>query len=133
MPVTILPRFDKPQTVDRVITLATANQTRRLSAKESGASVVFGNTGTQTAILPPPAKGLFFTFFVKIASTSGVGHFIDPNGTVEKMFAKGFTAAAGKGAVNTQATSAIGDAFTVFSDGVDWFGLAEAGTWAREA
>jgi hypothetical protein len=131
--VTLLPRQDKPQSVDRVITLATANQTRRLSAKESGAAVIFGNNGSQTAILPPPQKGLTFTFFVKVASSSGTGHFIDPNGTVEKLFAKSFTAAGGKGAVNTQATSAIGDAFTVWSDGTDWFGIAEAGTWAREA
>lgn len=130
---TIFPRFDRPQTFDRVITLTTASQSRRLKASEAGALVIFGGTGSQVAILPPPAKGLTFTFFVKVASTSGNGHFIDPNAVVEKMFAKGFTAAAGKGSVNTQATSAIGDAFSVWSDGIDWFGLAEAGTWAREA
>jgi|SRR5581483_190430 len=114
----------------RTITI-TADTT--LAATDSGATIIINANDTKTVTLPAPAEGLEFLIFVKVASTSGVGHTIHPSGGSAKLYAKGFTAAAGKGAVNTQATSAIGDAFYVYSDGTDWYGLAEAGTWAREA
>jgi hypothetical protein len=132
MPVpSFLQRFDRPRSDAGPVLTITAN--RRLKASENGAAVHFNSATSLIAVLPAPRKGLYFTFFVKTPAGSGLGHFIDLAGTVEKLFVKGFTAAAGKGAVNTQATGAVGDAFTVWSDGTDWFGIAEAGTFAREA
>jgi hypothetical protein len=131
MATKFLSRLNKPVVVQGpVITITTA---RRLKASETGAAVHFNSATSLTATLPAPQPGLEFTFFVKAASGSGTGHFVDLNGTTEKLFAKGITAAGGKGIVNTQATGAIGDAFSVWSDGTDWFGVSEAGTWAREA
>lgn len=116
---------------DGPIYTITAN--KRLKQSDNGATVIFNSATSLTAFLPPPRKGLAFTFYVKVIAGSGTGHFIDLAGSVEKLFSKGFTAAAGKGSVNTQATGAIGDCYRVLCDGTDWFGFAEAGTWAREA
>jgi hypothetical protein len=103
-----------------------------VKAVDSGAKFHFDSTTTMVANLPAAALGLEYEFFVKQAAGSGNGHLIHPP-TGVKLYAKGFTVAAGKGALNTQATSAVGDGFYVWSDGVDYFGFADAGTWAREA
>lgn len=101
-----------------------------LSPVDSGAKVNLDSTTTIVVTLPPPAAGLEFEFFVKTAATSGSGHTINPTAGAS-LFAKGFTAANGKGAQNTQATGAQGDGFYLWSDGTNWFGFVDAGTWAR--
>lgn len=130
MAQTTLLRQEQPRTHRKIIAI-TGNKT--LKRSDNKALVIFNSTTSLTAILPAPAQGLEFFFFVKAAAGSGTGHFIDLAGTTEKLYSKGFTAAAGKGAVNTQATGAIGDTYRVWSDGTDWFGIATSGTWAREA
>lgn len=120
----------RPQNQDNVITIATTPVA--LKATDSGSLVIFNSATSLIANLPPPQVGLYFYFYVKIAAGSGVGHLIHSS-AASKTFGKGFTEAVGKGAVNTQATGAKGDAFEVSSDGTDWFGTSIAGTWAREA
>lgn len=126
----ILARLDQPVTVEGVITQTTTPI--QLHERQNGTTVVFNSTTSMIANLPPPRKGLWFQFYVKVAATSGVGHLIHSS-SAAKTFAKGFSEAVGKGAVNTQASGAKGDSFYVVSDGTDWYGIASAGTWAREA
>lgn len=101
------------------------------------AGVVLVNLSTSaTATLPSAARagrGATYTIVNVVATASGTGTFVDLTGT-DTMVGNGFTAAAGKGAVNTQATSRAGDAITVVSDGVSaWYIVSLTGTWAREA
>ena len=133
MATKFIARIDKPIAAMGPTITITAN--RKLKASENGAWVNFNSATSLIATLPAPAPGLAYYFFAKVPAGSGVGHLIKTNGTTEKMYAKGasFNLGAGKGAVNTQATGAQGDGFWVWSDGTDWFGIAEAGTWAREA
>lgn len=126
-----IPRLDKPAVVLGPAITITAN--RKLKKSENNAVVIFNSTTTLTATLPAPFKGGIYTFIVKVAATSGLGHGINTSGTTEKTYARGFTPAAGKGAVNTQVTGVMGDSFEVCSDGTDWFGYPLAGTWARQA
>lgn len=95
-------------------------------------------TLTTTAVVTLPSaaragKGATYTIVSVAATASGVGTTVDiPTG--DTMVGNGFTAASGKGAVNTQATSRAGDAITVVSDGVSaWYITNLSGTWAREA
>lgn len=93
-------------------------------------------TGTATVIVTLPAaalnKGMRVTVVGQSATASGVGLTVDVPST-DTLYGNGFTAAAGKGAVNTQATARAGDGITVQSDGTNWFIIAVFGTWAREA
>lgn len=119
----------RPQNVDNVIVLTTTPTT--LKATDSGSTLIFNSTTSLIANLPLPQVGLYFYAYVKLAATSGVGHLVHSTAAA-KTFGKGFTEAVGKGALNTQATGAKGDAFEFTSDGTDWFGSVVAGTWARE-
>lgn len=106
-----------------------------LTAAESGKVVVVNAAATKTITLPSAAAGagMRFTVTHQVASTSGAGHLVDPAGT-DLVRGNGFTPAAGKGAVCTQATSRIGDSITLVSDGVSaWYIESVTGTWAREA
>lgn len=121
---------------DGVITI-TANRT--LLARESGSLVLFNSTTSLFAILPAPASGLEFSFIVKtLATDSGVGHLIKVAGAAEKVQSKAsasgaaLSAVAGKGVVNTYGTAVLNDAFTMKSDGTDWFGKP-SGIWAVQA
>lgn len=125
-----LQRLAQPRITKKTITVTAA---KTLTIRDHDARIIIDATSTTTVTLPEPKKGVEFIFYVKTAATSGNGHTIATKGSTEKVFAKGFAAAAGKGAVNTQATGAQGDSFRVFSDGTDWFGVATSGTWARQA
>jgi len=103
-----------------------------LTSVQAGQRITVNSATTRTITLPAPAVGLAFEIFVKAPATGGAGHTIATKGATEKVYAKGITAAAGKGLINTQATGAIGDAVSIFSDGVDWFAKL-TGTWARVA
>lgn len=112
--------------------IVTADTT--LTPNDSGAFVIINAAATKTMTLPSAVTpGLVFTFAQQVATSSGVGHTIHPVGT-DVMRGNGFTAAAAKGAVNTQATARVGDTIRVVSDGVGaWYIEYLTGTWAREA
>lgn len=128
----IIPRIPQPVTFTPVITLTAA---RTLKARENGSLVILNSATAFTTTLPPAQKGLYFSFFVKVAA-GATGHVVAV-GTGPKMYGKvGPTGAASaattsKGRINTQATSTVGDALDVWSDGVDWF-ATPTGTWAEQ-
>ncbi len=114
----------------RSVRVLTASTT--LTPEDDGALIVFNSTTSIIVTLPATEKNVEFEFYVQLATTGGVGHAISPNAN-DKIFAPGFTAADDKDAINTQATSAIGDAFRVVGDGsVGWYGYIDGGVWARE-
>lgn len=122
---------DQYNVVPLSVKVITADTT--LTAADEGKLIVFDSTTSLVVSLPATAKNLTFWFYVKTAAGSGAGHSISPV-AADKIYAKGFTAAANKDAINTQATGAQGDAFSVIGNGTDgWFGYKDAGTWAREA
>jgi hypothetical protein len=111
-----------------------------LTAAQSGRTTIFNSTTSMVSTLPKPAKGLTYTFIVKVIATSGIGHSIGLNGAAEKVWGQTFTipgvalaATAGKGLTNTQATAVIGDNVTVTSDGTDWYARPIQGIWAQSA
>lgn len=112
--------------------IVTADTT--LTPADSGSVIIINAAATKTMTLPSAATaGLVYTFTHQVASTSGNGHTIHPVGT-DVMRGNGFTPAAAKGAVCTQATARIGDTIRVVSDGVGaWYIEYLTGTWAREA
>lgn len=94
-------------------------------------------TGTATVVITLPlaalCKGMEFTLVGVAATAAGAGLTLDVN-AADTMNGNGFTAAAGKGAVNTQATSRAYDSITAVSNGgTAWAIVAVTGTWAREA
>lgn len=94
-------------------------------------------TGTATVVITLPlaalCKGASITLVGVAATAAGAGLTLDVN-AADTMNGNGFTAAAGKGAVNSQATSRAGDTITAVSDGgTAWYITAVTGTWAREA
>lgn len=116
----------------RDVAVVTADTT--LTAADSGKHIVVNATASKTITLPAASTpGLRFTISEQVATASGAGHLIDPAGT-DVVRGNGFTVAAGKGAVCTQATSRVGDSITLESDGLGaWYITSVVGTWAREA
>lgn len=110
-----------------------------LTAAQSNSFIVL-NSATSFVITLPAANALgagasiSYVFALQVATGSGVGHIIRPAGS-DVMRANFITTpAAAKGAMNTQATSKIGDMLTVWSDGVSaWYAAPDGGTWTREA
>jgi hypothetical protein len=104
---------------------------RNLTRKDSGKIFV---TGVADLVLQLPdvtadMKGVTYTVFVSTLSVTTGAQF--KPGTVDKITAKGLTAADNHGIINTGATDAVGDNCTIVCDGTDWivpFGVA--GTWA---
>lgn len=123
----------RPLDTDNVLTFTTTPFT--LKPADSGSKVIYNSTTSLVGNLPAKAVGLAFRVFVKVAATSGLGHIIHQAAadSAAIMYAKGLASTAGKGLTNTQATGAMGDGVTVWSDGTDWFATSESGTWAREA
>lgn len=114
------------------VAIATLDTT--LTAADSHKTVIMNAATTKTVTLPSAAAapGLTFTVTQQQVPASGAGLTVHPAGT-DVMRGNGFTPAAGKGAINTQATGRIGDAITVQSDGVSaWYITSLTGTWARE-
>lgn len=128
----IVSRPSQPNVFTPVLTLTAA---RTLKTRENGALVIFNSATAFTVTLPPVQKGLYFTFFIKVAA-SATGHVVAV-GTGPKMYGKvgptGAAAAAttSKGRLNTQATSVVGDALDVWCDGTNWY-ATPTGTWAEQ-
>jgi hypothetical protein len=118
----------------RVPNVRTLTADTTLTPADSGSLIVLNAAASKTITLPSAATpGLRFTLVHQVATSSGAGHLIDPAGT-DLVRGNGVTPAAGKGIVNTQATSRIGDAIELVSDGVSaWYITNLTGTWAREA
>lgn len=114
------------------VVIVTADTT--LTSADSHKTVVVNATASKTISLPAASvPGLLFTVVEQVATASGAGHLVDPAGT-DVVRGNGFTPAAGKGAVCSQATSRVGDSITLVSDGAGaWYITAVVGTWAREA
>lgn len=90
-----------------------------------------------TATLPAVAAanvGLTLTFRNGGANNGDVGFTVAPN-AADSMNGLGFTAANGKGAINTKATARPGDEITVVSSGSTgaggWYITNAVGTFAR--
>lgn len=82
--------------------------------------------------LPATQLGLEYHFINGILSTT-TGMSISPV-AADQIIAKGITPADDKDFINTAATDAIGDAASVYGDGsLGYYGVVEAGTFAREA
>lgn len=122
-------RAKSSRSAPRIVTADTT-----LTPNDSGAFIIINAAATRVITLPSAVTlGLVFTFAQQVASTSGVGHTVHPVGT-DVMRGNGFTPAAAKGAVNTEATARIGDTIRVVSDGVGaWYIEYLTGAWAREA
>lgn len=112
----------------------TANAT--LTPGDLGSIVTVTLATSATVTLPSAAragKGAHVTVISTAQPSSGAGLLVDVPAT-DSMVGNGFTAAAGKGALNTQATAKAGDSLTLVSDGgTTWYIIAVTGTWAREA
>lgn len=133
MPQQITRGLQQPARTRRAVRSTSAALT--LSPQDAGGVTIVTGTATVSVTLPPAAlcKGGQFTLIGAAATASGAGLTLDVAAT-DSMAGNGFTAAAGKGAVNTQATSRAGDAITVVSDGATtWYITGVTGTWAREA
>lgn len=106
-----------------------------LTAADSGKLIV-ATTADSVITLPAGVPGLKFKVITAnaTAATGGsVGTTVDVPGT-DTLNGNGFTAAAGKGAVNTDASAVIGDFLEVTCTAANtWFITAIKGTWAREA
>jgi hypothetical protein len=118
-------------------TVVTADTT--LTAGNAGSIFAMNSAATHKFVLPPVATlsvGDWFQFTQLQVPGSGAGLLIDINPADDAsvtMYGDGFTPAAGKGAVNTQATGAVGDTGFVIFDGTNWQFYTIQGTWAREA
>jgi len=116
---------------------ATFTTTGALTASQSGCNVVM-NSATSFVLSLPAANalgagvGIFYRIAMQVATSSGVGHIVRPVGTDVMRATFITTPAAAKGALNTQATSKIGDVLTVFSDGVSAWYATGSGTFTRE-
>lgn len=128
--MSIISRKQAPVTFPATVR-ATAALT--LKTRQSGANVLFDSTTAFTITLPPVQNGLNFYFFIK-QPASATGHVIAVSGSVS-MFGKvsptgaASASTAGKGRINTQATSVVGDALLVWCDGTSWYS-EPTGTWA---
>jgi hypothetical protein len=119
------------QVVTASTTLTIANAAGYTQANAAGSLII---------TLPPVASvNIYDRFDVTTLQVpaSGVGTLIAINsadtGTVTMYGTAITTAAAGKGLVNTQGTSKIGDTASVMFDGTNWIAFARTGTWTRQA
>lgn len=123
-----------PRTERGDVTVATAAAT--LTAADSGKTFVWNSATAFTFTLPPvqkSQKGVFFHFIVNTAATGGTGHGVSP-ASVDKIVAPGITAADDKDVYFATASDAVGNGFTLVSDGVDgWFVRAINGTLTQES
>lgn len=72
--------------------------------------------------------GIEFTMVVGAAATAAVGATLKVT-SADKV--NGGTP--GKGLINSGSTDAVGDSVTVYSDGADWWTIAQRGTWDAES
>lgn len=94
-----------------------------LPATSAGAVFVIRNGGLPASSALGAASG----------SGGGVVVAASPNAS-DKIQGLGFTAADNKDALNTKATSQVGDQIVLVGDGIDGYNIQSAkGIWAREA
>lgn len=124
------------QNIDTAKTLAVADNGVVQNVITDGITITLPATG---------AAGLYY-FTIRnggVPASSAVGFgtggdascllTIAPNAS-DKISGLAFTAADNKAALNTKATSKVGDFITLVSDGVDgWTVVAARGVWARAA
>lgn len=107
-----------------------------LKDSDSGKTFVWNSATAFNFTLPPvkkTSKGVFFNFIVRTAATSGTGHGVSPN-SADKVAGATATAVDDKDVYFATASDAIGNGFTLISDGVDgWQAIAINGTLAQEA
>jgi hypothetical protein len=107
-----------------------------LKASDSGSTFAWNSATAFNFTLPAvqkSQKGIFFHFIVNTAATSGTGHGVTP-AAVDKIVAPGITAADDKDVYFATASDAVGNGFTLVSDGVDgWFVREINGTLTQEA
>ena len=123
-----------PRTERGDFTASTAAVT--LKASDSGRTFAWNSATAFNFNLPAvqkSQKGIFYHFIVNTAATSGTGHGVSP-ASVDKIVAPGITAADNKDVYFATASDAVGNGFTLVSDGVDgWFVRAINGTLTQEA
>lgn len=108
-----------------------------LKASDSGTTFAWNSSTNFKFTLPAvqkSQKGIFFHFIVTTAATtaSSNGHGVTPNAN-DKIVAPGVTAADAKYVYFDSSSDAVGNGFTLVSDGVDgWFVRAINGTLTRE-
>lgn len=129
------PSDKRRQSVDR-----TSNAT--LTLADCG---IVQNVRTDGVVLTLPATAAGTVFIIRNggAQVSGGPAGTGANGSVgvsvspaaaDKIQGNGFTAADNKDAINTKATSQVGDEICLVGDGVDGYNIQYViGTWAREA
>lgn len=119
--------------------VTTLTATGAVTAAQAQGVIILNSAASIVITLPAANAGgagvsLIYSFFLQVASTSGVGHIIRPVGSDVMRSSSITTPAAAKGIDNTQVTSKIGDSVTVWSDGASaWYANVEGGTWTREA
>lgn len=106
-----------------------------LKPSDSGTTFAWNSATAFNFTLPPvqkSQKGIFYHFIVNTAATSGTGHGVTP-ASVDKIVGPGITAADDKDVYFATASDAVGNGFTLVSDGVDgWFIRTINGTPTRE-
>lgn len=107
-----------------------------IKASESGTIFKWDSATSFNFNLPavvPYQKGIFFHFTIATAATSGTGHGVSPNAN-DKVFGSGTAPTDNKDVYFATAGDAIGNGFTLVSDGVDgWHLLFPSGTLSQEA
>lgn len=123
-----------PATVDRSkLTLQTITASTALTARDSGKTIIV-NGADLVVTLPAAVAGMEFTVVGAPAATGGATGTTVAVQAADKTHGNGFTAAVGKGAVNTQASAADGDWIRFVANGIDgWNVVGIKGTWARVA
>jgi hypothetical protein len=108
-----------------------------LLPSDSGKTFAWNSSTNFKFTLPPvqkSQKGIFYHFVIATAATtaSSNGHGITPN-AVDKIVAPGVTAADAKYVYFDSSSDAVGNGFTLVSDGVDgWYVYNITGTLTRE-
>lgn len=120
----------------RVGKVITATAAYTLKNSESGAVCEWNSATAFNFNLPPVRpenKGVYYTFVIKTAATGGTGHGVSPN-SVDQVRVPGQTPTDNKDAYFATAGDAVGNGFTVESDGrTGWLLYAINGTVAQEA
>jgi hypothetical protein len=105
-----------------------------LTSEQSGGTVYAVSTTSTPFNLPLCQSGLEYELIVgTLATDAGAGHSLVPQ-SYDKIVGNGFTALAGKSAINTYATAALGDRIKLKGGpNRTWYITGLAGTWARQA
>ena len=107
-----------------------------LKDSDSGKTFVWNSATSFNFTLPPvqkASKGVFFNFIIRTAATSGTGHGVNPN-SVDLVQGATATGVDNKDVYFATASDAIGNGFTLISDGVTGYqAVAINGTLAQEA